>query len=471
MHLATLVFKGPAVPGHTEIWAAAWKPVTGNLSYVTPMIWVDGYFKPGQDNPSIDPEPIARQSKRLPAGRRVLLWYRYFLSFWGCTADARSMPDGRTVALPWPSVAAPAIKSEWSRFLDLYRFCGGEIDYLVGDCEDWTRFLSWGLSEEQLGAIRGDSRFDVAGYGTPSLRQLTAAIALDKVLKPQESADYLGWNLQVGRFASAVMNDTIWRPAVERYPALAGSNYDGKRMLDRPAPDLNGHSQPSDNIFGTCASPVAYGVVSQASSAWFIDDTDPTRLARKGSSHLGRTPWGSFLMDVQLGRACRRGSMNEPMMPWIAPATYPGDKPGTVGYADDTRLWDEMVRQYALLGTSVFLWWNPKVVPVPGGKTIIVPDHDALAGRLDDLLKEVNSRLGGRVLRSLASEPVSFRSRHVIGGAQIGGGRYMWRISVAPGVTSLVDPSSGERIDLAPGALGAWFETATSIPPPWVPAP
>jgi hypothetical protein len=130
-----------------------------------------------------------------------------------------------------------------------------------------------------------------------------------------------------------------------------------------------------------------------------------------------------------------------------------------------------MVRQYALLGTSVFLWWNPKVVPVPGGQTITVPDHDALAGRLDELLEEINSRLGGRVLRSLASEPVSFRSRHVTGGAQVADGRFVWRISVAPGVTSLVDPSSGSRLDLPPGALGAWIETSTPAPPAWVAAP
>jgi hypothetical protein len=343
------------------------------------------------------------------------------------------------------------------------------MDYLIGDCEDWTRFLSWGLSESQLNAIVSDPRFGKASFGIESLQAMTSEVPIGEVLKPQSSDAYLRWNLQVGRFAAAVMNDTIWRPALDRFPSLRGSNYDGKRMTVAAAPDLNGHPQPSDNIVGTSPSPVCYGTVAQASTAWFIDPVDSSRLSRTGSIRLQRGAWGSFLMDVQLGRACRRGTPSEPLMPWVAPSSYPGDVRGTVGYPQDERLWAEMVRHLSLLGTSVFLWWNPSTVPVPSGPPIAIPDIELLASRFDSLLREVNQRLRGTGTRCLSVDPVSFTAKHVVSGMQRRDGTFLWRLSVAPGVAALVDPSNGARLPMPAGELGIWLETSTEQPPRWVP--
>ena len=462
-----LALQQPAAPAPRadEIWVASWKTVPVGLDFVTPMIWLDGYYKPGQDNPSIDPDALARRAKAAPPGRRMIFWYRYSLSFWGARADSAALADGALAPLPWPTTTAPAIESEWTRFLDLFKYCGGEIDYLIGDCEDWTRFLSWGLSPEQFRAIVADHRFDQECLGVPLLRQLSAGVPLDSVLQPQRSDAYLRWNLQVGRFASGVMNETLWKPALARFPALQGSNYDGKVMLDRPAPDLNGHAQPSDNIFGNRSSPVAYGTVAQAATSWFIDPADPTRLARAGKDRLGRGPWQSFLMDVQLGRACRRGTPDRALTPWIAPFTYPGDQRGTVGYPDDTRCWDEMIRHYALLGTSVFLWWNPESVPVPGGKVIQIPELASQPRRIDALMREVNARLGGPVAATVDASPIPFSSDLVLTGARTRAGKYVWRATVRPGIGMVRDADSGATIAVEEGTLGAWIETAVATPP------
>jgi hypothetical protein len=91
------------------IWVASWKPVAEDLKYVTPMVWLDGDFRPGQDNVSIDPESLAAATKRLPAGRRVIVWYRYFRSFWGISGDAVPCSDGTAFAGLWPVVSMPHI--------------------------------------------------------------------------------------------------------------------------------------------------------------------------------------------------------------------------------------------------------------------------------------------------------------------------------------------------------------------------
>lgn len=447
------------------IWVASWKPVAEDLKYVTPMVWLDGDFRPGQDNVSIDPESLAAATKRLPAGRRVIIWYRYFRSFWGIAGDAVHCSDGTVFAGLWPVVSMPHIKAEWTRFLDLFKYCGGSIDFVVGDCEDWTRFTNWGINEVQLMCIRDDPRFKQPMFGIDSLSALTSGFEVKDAIRPQNSAAYLQWNLQIGRFAAAVMNETIWNPAIARFPGIQGCNYDGKQMLDRPAPELNGHPQPSDNIVGNCASPVAYGVIAQAATSWFLDDLDPTRLVKTGSVRLDQGPWQSFLIDVQLGRACRRQAPDRSLMPWIAPVTYPGDVVGTVGYPKDPRCWDEMIRHYALLGTSVFLWWNPTSVPVPVGSPILIKDLGAQGERLDRVLEDINRNTGGRVARTAACPPISFSASVVVTGALGNDGKFVWRVSAPPGTTALRDQATDRIYPLQSGELGVWLHTSTSTPP------
>jgi hypothetical protein len=80
-----------------------------------------------------------------------------------------------------------------------------------------------------------------------------------------------------------------------------------------------------------------------------IDPLDKTHVKFGGAVPLGRSPWLSFLMDVQMARAVRRADA-APMHPWIASPSWQGDKVGTAGYPADKRYYDEMIRHVALLG-------------------------------------------------------------------------------------------------------------------------
>lgn len=464
----TATHEQPPRPPAQEVWVSAWKPVPGGLKFVTPMIWVDGDFRPGLDSESVDPEPLARASQSVPSGRRVLLWYRYFRSFWGARQDAIPLA-GRLFDGPWSQFAIDKVQSEWSRFLQLYKYCGGSADFVVGDCEEWGRFTSWGLAPGQLGAIRTDARFTQAMHRCPSLSDLTAGVNLDEIGNPQRSTAYLEWNRAIGRLTAAVMARAIWDPAIAAFPSIKGCNYDGKRMIDRPAPDLNGHAQPSDNVFGTSPSPVAYGAIQQATTAWFIDQSDPSRLSHVGAHRIGRGPWQSFLVDVQLGRACRRGSPDAPMMPWVALRTYAGDTPGFVGYPDDPEYWSEMIRHYVLLGTSVFLWWNTTSLPGTDGSSLPAAGRDEMAREFDALMEEVNARTGGVVRKSITSEPISFESGVVASGAELADGRRMWRVTAKPGVRELRDTLSGQVVPLPDGARGFWVERRDDVFPRFEP--
>jgi hypothetical protein len=454
-------------PEHGEIWVSSWKSVPRDLAYVTPMIWAEGDFRPGTENESIDPEPLARASRSIPKGRRVILWYRYFRSFWGAREDGLQV-SGRMVSGPWAEFAVAKVQSEWSRFLQLYKYCGGELDFVVGDCEEWGRFTSWNLSEGQIEAIREDVRFGQAMYGCPSLAEMTAGIALDDVCRPQRSNANLRWNCAIGKFTAAVMSRAIWDPAVATFPAIRGCNYDGKRMLDQPAPDLNGHCQPSDNVFGTSPSPVAYGAIQQAATAWFIDPANSSRLSLTGTRRLERGPWQSFLMDMQLGRACRRGSPDKPMMPWVALRTYAGDTPGFVGYPAAPEYWSEMVRHYALLGTSAFLWWNTTSLPGPGGTSVPATGRDEMAREFNVLVTDINARTRGVVGRTVTSEPIAFDAPIIVTGAIRIDGRRIWRVTARPGIRRLRDSQSGEVVELPEGQPGFWLESNDDREPRFV---
>jgi hypothetical protein len=214
---------------------------------------------------------------------------------------------------------------------------------------------------------------------------------------------------------------------------------------------------------------VAYGAVQQSSTAWFIDPTDPSRLTYEGSKRLGRGPWSSLLIDLQLGRACRRGSMDRPMHPWIAPRYYAGDKPGFVGYPEDPRCYREMLRHYALLGASVFLWWNTTALPGPGGTTVPITDRDALAAEMDALMAEINARTGGVVGSTVGSEPISFEATVIVTGAVRTDGKRIWRISARPDVRVLRNAATGEVVALAADDIGFWIERDDATVPLFVP--
>ena len=446
------------------IWVSSWKPVWRVLPHVTPMLWLGNDLLTCTHNPSDnlpDAEQMAQTSKSIPEGRRVLLWYRYFTAFWSCPQDeVRSARTGLSYYGPWSDAAMAMVEEEWSSWLLRYQRCGGKLDYLIGDCEDWGKNTNWGLKPDQLSAIQGDPRFRQAKYGLEPLSETLKGVNLDLVLDPAKSSQYLGWNLQISRMSAAEMNRSVWDPALKLFPKLQGANYGGLRDVVQPAPDPNGHPQPLDNVFGTSPSPVAYGSLLQASTSCSIDPANPTRLIRGAGNRLPQDAWGSFLIDQQQGRAARRGMPDRPLMPWIASRTYPGDDGHSTGYPKDPRYYIENIIHYALLGTEVFLWWNP----VSGGNT---PALDAVKG-MQELAEEmervmvlVNEQSGGVIERTIDASPLQFSAPFVMTGAECRNGSKLWRVTFRPDIRSYRRPDTGEVRTLPPDSVGDWIRTTT----------
>jgi hypothetical protein len=449
------------------IWISSWKPVWRVLPHVTPMLWLGGYLTctPNPSDKLPDAEQMAQASAAIPEGRRVLLWYRYFTTFWSCPEDeVRSAQSGLSYRGPWSDVAMSKVEEEWSRWLLRFQRSGGQLDYLIGDCEDWSKLTNWWLKPDQLAAIRGDPRFREAKYGLAPLSEMLKGVNLDLVLDTATSSQYLGWNLQISRMSAAEMIRSVWDPALRLFPKLRGANYGGLRDVVQPAPDPNGHPQPLDNVFGTSPSPVAYGSLLQASTSYSIDPANPTRLIRGAGKRLPQDAWGSFLIDQQQGRAARRGMPDRPLLPWIASRTFTGDDGRSIGYPKDPRYYIENIVHYALLGTEVFLWWNP----VPGGNSPAMDEvkgMQELAEELERVMVLVNDQCGGVVERTIDVSPIRLDSPFVLTGAVCGNGTTLWRVTFRPDIRSYRRPDTGEVRTLPPDSVGDWIRTTTNQAP------
>jgi hypothetical protein len=441
-----------------DLWAASWGSVPANCPNLEPMVWLPGTFRAGGD--SVDPEALAALLKKRRQGRRVLLMNRYCHSFWGYREDLVSVDGVRSIPGPWADAAMADIAKDWPQILRMTKVCGGSLDYLVADFEEWGKFTSWNLNETEVEAIRRDRRWNCDSLGAPSMQAMTpelAGVSSAAVIDPNGN-HYLVWNKAIGRTTAAYMNRAVWQPAVNEYPRLIGSNYRGWRTPLDPAPCGNGHLQPDDNVFGNAVSPSLYGEVETLVSR-FIDPRHPESIVRTellGAVRFSRGPWQSLLVAQQQARSAVRGAEGRPFLPWIAHASYDGtpSNRGFVGFPQDLRCYDEHVRHLAVLGAGPILWWrNPTENPEP----------DAI--RLDRLLSDVNANCLGKVIRPVSTEAISFLSDIVVTGALRRDGKYVWRISASPKVREVSIGVDRRRVQLSADSLGLWYLTDTATPP------
>jgi hypothetical protein len=441
------------------IWVSSWGSVPAGIRTMDRMVLVPGDFRPFAQSESVNPEDIARRLKAIPPGRRAVLINRYCHSFWGQRAD-QAEAGGKAFPTPWPDAAIKEIAKDWPRILHLLKYCGGTIDLLVGDFEEWGRLSTWWATDAQIDALRADARWNEPRYGLPPLGQLLgdlAAVPASSIRAAGRGGTYMTWNWAMGKYAAGAMNVALWEPAIATFPKLIGCNYQGQRSMDRPAPEGNGHQQPQDNLFGNAASPSLYGEVSSIVNL-FIDPSDPTRISWTGNVHMKRTPWHSFLMCQQQARSCVRGAPTVPLIPWVAHLSYEGDAAGQsiVSFPKDPRCYDENVRQVALLGTPTILWWRSMEAP---------PQPDT--SRLDALISDINAHTLGRIKEPADVEPISFLSEVVVTGGRRHDGTWVWRVSVSPEVAMLREVGTGREWAPTAETLGFWVETAEKAAPKW----
>ncbi len=444
-----------------QIWVAAWGDPGAKSPFVVPMVVLEGDYRPLAENASLEVEQLASRLRKRPAGRRALLLSRYANSFVGVAKDAVRLDSGRLAPGPWCDTAIAEIANEWPRTLQLLKTCEASIDLLVADIEAWGALSTWGMSTPQIDACRRDPRWRQPWHGMTalgvSLKDLEGETST-WILDPR-NAGYLRWNLEIGRYGAAAMNQSLWAPAVAVFPKLAGSNYQGIRSLESPAVDMNGHHQPHDNVFGNASSPALYGEVGSIVNLR-VDDGDDSRVRWNGARELKASAWLGFLIGQQQVRGAVSGGSARGLrlMPWIANSSYgtKGTQSESCRFPEDLRCYDETVRHAATCGTETFLWWRSD------GKSL-----DSDATRIIALIEEVNDVLGGRTSNCATSRPLSLLAQVVISGSRKLSGKWIWRVTASPEVAALREVGTGREWAPTADTLGFWVETADRTAPRW----
>ena len=484
-----------AVDPAREIWATTWEEQP-SLQYVFPMVWlrwpmdkqpifennIERYqsFFPRVSVPDV--ASIKGALSALPPGRRALFAWHFGAGFFGDTTwSAENVPnlDGTPSPQPspWCQSAVELARTQWTAALSSMKAQDVNFDFLVLDNEQQGIFNNFNLMDQDASgrfvkSIVNDPRANEALFGLPALNDQLTGVDTNRVGGPGAGSDYLAWNNVLAKLTTAVLNEALWTPAKSAYPNLKGSNYEGFKMsATDAAPDWYGHAQPHDNVFGSSNSPICYGVLIHAATAWGINPADPTRLILGGSAKLPRGPWSSLLMDVQTIRSVRRSGQTE-LCPWISTPVYTGGEPGQqlptpfCGYPTAPQYHDEMIRHLALAGSKTFLVWNSPSSPITTVYQTAAPalriEH---ANRLNELLRELNTKLGGFVENPLAMNRIAFNSNILVSGAQTSSGSYLWRVSVKPGVTALSLRGTTTVLAIPAGDAGVWFESTTAEVP------
>ena len=484
-----------AVDPAREIWAATWEQQPA-LQYVFPMVWlrwpmdkqpiyennIERYqsFFPRVSVPDV--ASIKGALNALPPGRRALFAWHFGAGFFGDTtwsAENVASLDGTPSQQPspWCESAVQLARAQWTAALSSMKAQDVNFDFLVLDNEQQGIFNNFNLMDQDASgkfvkSIVNDPRANETRFGLPALNDQLIGVDTNRVGGPGVGNDYLAWNNVVAKLTTTALNEALWTPAKSAYPNLKGSNYEGFKMsATDAAPDWYGHAQPHDNVFGSSNSPICYGVLIHAATAWGINPADPTRLILGGSAKLARGPWSSLLMDVQTIRSVRRTGQTE-LCPWISTPVYAGGEPGQqlaaplCGYPTAPQYHDEMIRHLALAGSKTFLVWNSPSSPITTVYQTAAPalriEH---ANRLNELLRELNTKLGGFVENPLAMNRIAFNSNILVSGAQTSSGSYLWRVSVKPGVTALSLRGTTTVLAIPAGDAGVWFESTTAEVP------
>ncbi len=472
------------------------------FEYVSPLVFITRYqanddWKNGID--AADKNAAYTRLKALPAGKRAIQPYSFAYTYWNFNSEGLSGSSASSTmfnndgtsgvcsgiyANLWATNGLSLGRAAWQTIVQEIGNTGASIDWLFADVEAgyelFSPFTVRGITG-LTGAFFRNSNYTQSWYGVTSLSAQMAAegACIGNIsLSPAVSTDYVIWSKSVNTFTTALLNKVLWEPTIENFPNVQGSNYaayNSGSSFDSPR-DLNGHSDYNVAIFGSACAPVLYGVIGQLATAWSINPSDPTRILFGATSNaqymISRSPWNSFLLDVQNIRSIKRNSPNTPITPWIASVKYAGvyqagvSEAGAppVGYADVTAGYNsdigytfgsagnsayyyEMIRHTSLYGTKAFGYWNYSSLNI--GLTA----HISL---LNSTFNEVNTNLGGYTTQTADSTALSWLSQYVASGAPKPDGSYLWRVTVKPGLTLL---ANGITLSSSSGTVGTWITT------------
>ena len=447
------VLAGRSPRGNGAFWAWCWDAPSARDRHLVPMVWVTpravppgvlranfGVSRPGQTwvVSQAAPRAAAAASRKLPRGRVAL-----FMSGAGQSLFKDPLDMCRTAAgevthfpSPWLKAGATRVACQIARFFRQYKADGGRLDFLVLDFENTMEYDE--VSRAQVRAIGKDPR-------SAGLERRLGFSDLASIFRAGK--DRRVWVEVMRQRVDNALRRAYFQPARSVFPGLHGSNYGdhiqgGNGEALTPVPNINGRYQPQLAHFGNVQSPPMYGKINLA--AWKPIHGRAYRLS----------PFGVLRWHIMQLQAFHRAS-KMPIVPWVSYASYhAGDVPYPVF---QNRYYEELIYQLALRGVDQFLYWNPG--PFGGHRGTSPRDNQVL----DHCLAVLNAKFGPKPGRMLHTGPIRWTSKILVAARMTSSRTVLYRVTVAPGITEIVEEPTGRRVSTR-GRAGFWVSAAAGRP-------
>ena len=364
--------------------------------------------------------------------------------------------------------------NDWSIVGQAFKDAGGIPDYFALDCEQWGHWSYWSLgttlSPTQVDSISSSVYFSAEWFDSPSAQYMfnyngkytnsIADIKIESGQHAQTNRDYLYWNQAMGSIHAEILKQSIVRATHEIFGNYNISNYDGIAIRDWDETyDYQGHPQPYRNIVGNASSPVLYAGFN--SEICGIKSSDHTRIIRTNAGEtipIVSNSWFQTLNMIQTIRAAKRAAPRLPMRPWIASVNWADTVMGynaqwlIDGYGPG--MYNESIRHFALTGVEMFLLWNGS-----GDDTALKVQQSM--ERLEGIMIDLNSRLGGWTIDTLTPERIDYTASYIISGAPAADNTFLWRVTKNPTLAGSSLRDDNESVVTLDSDGGAWIVTTT----------
>lgn len=455
--------------------------------YVKPMVHVfdcagDGGYENSTAQNFVDrvsgcPTRIANivsKLNALPPGKKMYYLTRYNQGpIYNEVADR--FANGKQS--PWADAAGITLTNDWNIVANYLETQGANPDYITLDLEQTGEFFNSKYQGDGVGGavtpvssdwtaqvfgITSDANYNLKWKGA-TFSSLTTdngnypfgiTHIVNGAFHPQTDKNYLYWDRAVRAIGSALIKDTITSTTNGIWENASVSNY-GDMIIhpgtNEEAYNHNGHPYMQETLSGDASSPELYG-------SWDFPDSygvltsDPTRIVRidyATTTPFPNTAWNNLLIMIHTLRTARRNTTGK-LRPWISTKYWSGGGgflPQWNTSDQSRKLYNEMIRHCCLTGIEAFLILNNF-----GGST----DRTTAVNELNNLMIEVNSRLGGAISKTIDSSRIDFTKRVLISGAPTTNGTILWRVTPQEENTNLVD-SNNAPYTMLDG--GMWMNT------------
>jgi hypothetical protein len=238
---------------------------------------------------------------------------------------------------------------------------------------------------------------------------------------------------------------------------------------------VDGHPMWIDAHNGNAGSLFLYGGWNFP-NVYQVLNNDPTRLvwndyaaANGGGVQFLDTVWNQFMVQIHKMRMAKRSSPNLPMRHWLSSIELSADDAqfGSRFGTEDRELFYELVRHASFMNLEMFNWWNTSE---PDQNT-----RNANFERMNEVLADINQRIGGFRIHSLNTDRVNFLTRYIVSGCPTKPGSehlYVWRFTPINSENNWTysdasDPNS-KNVVFDDGGRGAWIYTNAPTPPVFV---